>query len=212
MLVLRGRGHPKVTYFNVTPGAHTFANLEVRGYKRYCEGLLIAIPALSKSLNNVDVRPFSPELRSYGELSAYEIELLTAHAGYGCISLVCSTRDGSCPFVFAPYRQQGLRYVRLIYCRSLDDFVHFAGNLGRFFARRGTFFVVVDCNGPIEGLFGRYVEGRPKYFKGPDRPQLGDLAYSELAMFRIAGNWIWRDWPYLRIGGSPGLRESPKRT
>jgi hypothetical protein len=23
----------------------------------------------------------------------------------------------------------------------------------------------------------------PKYFKGPDRPRLGDLAYTEIAMF-----------------------------
>jgi len=34
---------------------------------------------------------------------------------------------------------------------------------------------------------GLYFRGRrPKYFKGPDQPRLGDVAYSELPMFRCA--------------------------
>lgn len=200
MLALHGRRHPNVTYFDVTPSPHTFANLEARGYKRYCEGLLFAMPALSKSSNNIDLQLFSPKHSSNLKLPAYEIQLLTRHAGYGCITLVCGTAEGSYPFVFAPYRQHGIGYARLIYCRSIPDFRRFAGKLGRFLARRGLFFAVLDCNGPVEGVSGKYVDGRPKYFKGPDRPRLGDLAYSELAMFRVAGNWIWSDWPYLRVG------------
>jgi len=34
---------------------------------------------------------------------------------------------------------------------------------------------------------GAYFRGHPKYFKGPDQPRLGDLAYSELAMFPKMG-------------------------
>jgi hypothetical protein len=44
--------------------------------------------------------------------------------------------------------------------------------------------VAFDANGPIEGLPGRYVDAAsPKYFKGPNPPRLGDLAFSERVMF-----------------------------
>ena len=55
---------------------------------------------------------------------------------------------------------------------------------GRFLLLRGRPFVLIDANAPIRGLLGKYFQGRmPKYFKGPDRPRLGDLAYTETAMF-----------------------------
>jgi hypothetical protein len=58
--------------------------------------------------------------------------------------------------------------------------------MGRFLAMRGRPLVVIDANGPIPGLVGKYLDARqPKYFKGPDRPRLGDLVYSETAMFGI---------------------------
>jgi len=53
--------------------------------------------------------------------------------------------------------------------------------------------VFLDSNGPIHGLIGAYFDKRPKYFKGPEEPHLGDLAHTELAMFDIA-DWICRDW------------------
>jgi hypothetical protein len=74
-------------------------------------------------------------------------------------------------------------FAYLAYCRRLDDFVRFAGPLGRFLAKRGFPFVVLDANGPIEGLIGKYSDGAPKYFKGPDQPRLGDIAYTERVMF-----------------------------
>jgi hypothetical protein len=72
-----------------------------------------------------------------------------------------------------------VRYAYLAYCRDLEDFVRFAGPLGRFLAWRGFPLVVLDSNGPIRGLVGTYSAAYPKYFKGPDQPRLGDLAYSE---------------------------------
>ena len=35
-------------------------------------------------------------------------------------------------------------------------------------------------------LVGRYFEGvTPKYFRGPEQPRLGDLAYTEAVMFGL---------------------------
>ena len=46
--------------------------------------------------------------------------------------------------------------------------------------------VLIDANGPIPGLIGWFSRGRmPKYFKGPQRPRLGDLAYSEYAVLGV---------------------------
>jgi hypothetical protein len=39
-------------------------------------------------------------------------------------------------------------------------------------------------DGDMEGLLSHYVEGKePRYFKGPHRPVLGDLAYTEKVIF-----------------------------
>ena len=53
-------------------------------------------------------------------------------------------------------------------------------------ARRGRPFVIVDANDPIPGLVGVFRRGSmPKYFKGPQRPRLGDLAYTEYALLGV---------------------------
>jgi hypothetical protein len=76
--------------------------------------------------------------------------------------------------------------AQLIYCHSIDDFARFAGPIGRWLALRGRPLVIVDANGPVPGLLGKYFEGvMPKYFKGPSQPRLGDLAYTETAIFGI---------------------------
>ncbi len=73
-----------------------------------------------------------------------------------------------------------------MYCRELAEFVRYAGPIGRFLAWRGKPFVIVDANAPIPGLIGHYRRGSmPKYFRGPQRPRLGDLAYTECAVMGI---------------------------
>ena len=74
--------------------------------------------------------------------------------------------------------------AQLVYCRDIDDFVRFARPIGRFLALRGRPLIIIDANGPIRGLVGHYFAGRmPRYFRGPERPRLGDLAYTEAALF-----------------------------
>jgi hypothetical protein len=188
MLASRGRGHKNVTYFNVTPAPQTFPILEAKGYIRYCWGWFAALPALCSRSDSARVKLVTTEEPPDGNLPSAEIELLSAHAGYGCISLTCSSEDGTHPFVFSPRRKFGFfPCVRLIYCHDPADFVRFAKPLGRFLAKRHFYVITLDSNGPIRGLVGVYFRGRPKYFKGPDGPRLGDLAYSEMAMFPRMG-------------------------
>ena len=174
----------QVTYFNITPLPHTLPILEAQGFARYCDGRFVTVPALSARSERSRVELVTSDLCAVEDLQSFEIDLLLAHAKYGCVSLTCSSSGGRQPFVFLPLRKAGVaRYAYLAYCRDLEEFVRFAGPLGRFLARRGFTLVVVDSNGPINGLTGRYSDRFPKYFRGPDKPRLGDIAYSERVMF-----------------------------
>lgn len=175
--------HGEVTYFNITPLPHTLPILEAQGFIRYCDGRFVAIPALSTTSKCSGVEAVTLDSSVGRGLPSFEIELLRAHLKYGCLSVVCSSVDGGHPFVFLPLRKAGVPYAYLAYCRDLNDFVRFAGPVGRFLVRRGLPLVIVDANGPISGLVGRYSNGFPKYFKGPKQPRLGDFAYSERVMF-----------------------------
>jgi len=146
---------------------------------RFCEGRFIAVPALSRQSERVRVEPASPDIGTDSDITPFEVELLSRHADFGCINLICTSATGKFPFVFHPRRKGGLvPFVRLVYCRDFDDFIRLAGPIGRFLLGRGYPFVVLDANGPIRALVGKYSKNFPKHFKGPDRPRLGDFAYS----------------------------------
>jgi hypothetical protein len=174
----------EVTFVNGTPGPHTVPVLEAMGYKRYCAGRFAAVPVLSSALRGVRVRTAAPDIPAGGDLSGFETQLLLDHRSYGCISVICQIADRRYPFVFQPRRKAGLMpFAFLVYCRRLEEFVRFAGSLGRFLAVRGIPLVIVDAEGAIAGLVGRYCDGFPKNFRGPEPPCLGDSAYLERAMF-----------------------------
>jgi len=95
------------------------------------------------------------------------------------------TPEHAHPFVFMPRLAKGIvPCAQLIYCRDISDFVRLARPIGRYLAAHGRPMVIIDSNGPIPGLVGKYIDGKaPKYFKGPDRPKLGDLTYTEAVLF-----------------------------
>jgi hypothetical protein len=180
--------HKHVTYANVTPAQATWKILEAQGYKRYCNGLFFALPALSRGGGTISV--VTADGARPDDVSQNEFDLLTRHAGYGCLSLICRTPSGAMPLVLAPFRIRqgriGLPAMQLIYCRSIDDFAACAGAVGRFLLTRGKPVVIVDANGPIQGLLGIFSGARgQKYFRGPNPPRLGDLADTEFALYGI---------------------------
>jgi hypothetical protein len=173
-----------VTYLNVSAARHTWPILPAQGYQRYSNGIFVALPALARTreprsrLVAADRTPDVP-------FAAFEQELLARHAGYGCVSFWCVTPERAFPFVFRARLVKGaIPCAQLIYCADVADVVRFAGRIGRFLALRGLPFVILDANGPIDGLIGRYFdETLPKFFRGPVRPRLGDLADTETALF-----------------------------
>lgn len=185
-LALRAQRHKQATYFNLTPAPWTLSTLEAQGYKQYCKGAFIALPLSSSKSEPVTIERVVGGLAPDEHLSAIEIELMVQHAAYGCLSLVCSTSHERQPFVFALlHRFRIFKYAVLIYSRSPDAFVRYANSLGRILAKHGVLIVVLNANGPVEGLIGVFSAKYPKYFKGEHLPDLADLAFSERALFGV---------------------------
>ena len=184
-LAAKALGHKDVTYLNITPALHTRPIAQALGYSQYTAGTFVAVPALNLFSDGNPVRLF--DLSHDAGIEPYERDLLLEHADYGCISLVVGTANGPRPFVFRPRVVKGMSgFAQLIYCRNIKDLVRCAGPIGRFLMLRGKPLVIVEANGPIPRLVGKYFGGKmPHFFRGPDRPRLGDLAYTEIAMFGV---------------------------
>ena len=185
LLVSRAVVHPQATYLNVSPDPRTLRSIEAQGFLRYSNGEFVAVPRFKKL--NEDVKVFEVSDDCQPPFRCFERDLLVAHANYGCLSLWCSAADGAYPFVFVPrVVKRIIPCFQLAYCRKIEDYLRFARLLEWHFVWHRRPFLIIDSNGPIRGLRGKYFDGvHPKYFKGPHRPRLGDLAYTEIPMFGL---------------------------
>jgi hypothetical protein len=188
-LVSRVLNYESVIFVNISASPRVQPVILAQGFQIYSRGQYIVAPALHLATKGSDAKIVGIDIEPGVPFDAADMELLSVHAGYGCVSLWCVTDERAYPFVFLPRLFKGLLPgVRLIYCRATEDLVRFAQPLARFLLLRGKFAICVDANGPIPGLFGKYFEGEsPRFFKGPTPPRLGDLAYSQAAMFP----WPW---------------------
>lgn len=187
LLVSQALRQKDVTYLNISPAPHTRPIIEAQGFARYCDGIFIALPALHGLFGGPKIGVFSSSRRPDVSFDPADQDILQEHAALGCVSLWCATAERAYPFVFRPrVVRGGIPCAQLIYCRDIAELVRFAGPIGRVLLRHGRPFVIVDANAPIPGLFGWYSRGNmPKYFKGPQRPRLGDLAYTENALLGV---------------------------
>jgi hypothetical protein len=176
-----------VTYVNISPASHVQSIIEAQGFSRYSGGQFVAFPTLLQKKRENPGTVLRAETIPDAPFEPFEREILLTHADYGCTSVWIRTADRAYPFVFLPRIVKGcIPCAQLIYCRRIEDFVRFSKTIGLFLLSRGRPLVLIDSNGPIPGLFGKYIEGvAPKYFRGPEPPRLGDLAYTEAAMFGL---------------------------
>ena len=187
MLTKVAQRHKHVTYVNISPGQWTWRTIEAQGFRAYCGGVFVSYPALSRPAKGMRVEVIQQDARAVDGLSEADVALLTRHAAYGCLSLVCRAADGrSFPFILQTMRPHriALRAMQLIYCADVADYGACVGAIGRFLLRRGRFSIVLDANGRMTDLVGLYrkTEG-PRYFKGPQCPRLADLSDTELAIY-----------------------------
>jgi len=172
------------TYTNATPAPHTWSTVVAQGFTPYCFGEMATVPLLSATHRGATIAAFDGTNLEPG---AIDTQLLADHATFiGCLSLVVACDGQRYPFVFQKqrYMKQLIPSFRLLYCRDIADYVRFAGNLGRFLARHGRFVVVIDADDPVPGLVGNHTNKRGrKFYRGPNKPRHGDLAYTEWCFF-----------------------------
>jgi hypothetical protein len=187
LLVSQALKQKDVTYLNITSIPHTRPILAAQGYVRYSNGVFAALSCLSSAKGGIPARIVAADAQPQAAFEAYERDLLRDHADEGCMSLWCETPERAYPFVFRARRIKRLiTCAQLIYCRDIADLVRFARPLGLHLAWRGQPLVILDANGPVPGLVGKYFDDTmPRYCKGPTPPRLGDLAYTETAFFGV---------------------------
>jgi hypothetical protein len=186
LLIAAALRHKGVTYVNISPAPHTWSVIEAQGFRRYCNGQMLTAPILARSGEAVEVDAFDPGSTDRQALAPHEQEMMVDHIARGCIGLVVREDERAHPFLFfpRPFLWDKATALQLAYCRSLDDYVHFARPLGRALLARGHLFVIVDALEKIDGLPGVFFKDRgPKYARGPCPPRLGDLSYCENILF-----------------------------
>jgi hypothetical protein len=187
LLIRKASDFKAAAVLNLTPGHHTFRTIEALKYVKYSHGLFFSIPLFSRAAKQSPVSVVDVHTKIDVPLDPHDRDLLLDHADCGCTSLWCITPQGAYPFVFRNLQFRNVPCAQLVYSRNVEDFVRFARPIGLFLAwHTGRFFVSLDANGPVQGLVGKYLEGRAaRYFCGSDRPRLGDLAYTEISLFGI---------------------------
>ena len=158
-------------YLNTSPADHTRKSMASMGWIQYNFGRSVAFPALAWGDGKVSEN--IPE-------NLPERDLLEDHRAWGCASVVCHKENAVFPFVFRARKITRLQLpiMELIYCRDTADFERCAAALGRWFLRRGALGIILD--GKVQGMPSIYAEGKePRLYKGPHKPKLNDLAYTE---------------------------------
>ena len=164
-----------VIYINASPAPHTWRTLEATGWKPYNFGRSAAFPLLDFQGGRIvtTIPEHLPEKR-----------LLEDHRHWGCVSLICEREGILSPFVFRPRRimRPPLPMMELIYCRSMVELARCGGTLARHFLLRGHAGLLFD--GKITNFAAYYAPGKePRFYKGPQAPDLNDLAYTEKVIF-----------------------------
>jgi hypothetical protein len=173
MLIAMATKLKHVTYLNASPAPHTWRTLQAQGFTPYNFGrsAVFALPGRGRVSEDI---PYDLP----------EAQLLRDHRMLGWISVTVEKDGIVSPFVFKSrlLDKPPVPVMDVMFTRSPEDFRRCAPALARHFLRRGSLGFLVD--GDIAGLLSHYVEGKePRYFKGPQRPVLGDLAYTEKVIF-----------------------------
>ncbi len=149
----------EATYLNISPAAHTRQVIEAFGFRRFSNGQIVFAPFLSRPERNVRVRPFAADEPGAALLPESERRLLADHAAMGCRALICVKDGAAYPFVFQDRTifRRLIPCPQLIYCRGMDEFIRFAGPIGRylFFSHRA--YLHRGCGGADAGV------GRPLF-------------------------------------------------
>jgi hypothetical protein len=186
LLSLQPKKYPGVTFLNTSPADHTWSLIEAQGFSRFADGLFVAATALTCFKRGGKAISFRenkfPELPTIGR----EYQLMKDCHNYGCLCFWCEADGTYYPFIVRRrlVLSRKIPCAHLIFCRDVADLTRFAGPVSRFLLAHGMPFMIIGANGPTQGLIGRFFPNRrPMYYRGEEKPRIGDLSHTEGAIF-----------------------------
>lgn len=181
-LVASALKRPEVTFTNISAAPHTWPTIEAQGFRAYSERRSLVLPLLGPAGERARVSADTASWRGLPEAT-----LLDDHRGYGCTCLTVEAEGPPCPLVLALVRVRAGRYplpvLQVVFCRDIADVSRYAGAIGRWMTRRGAVGLLVDGGVPGGLVGGPWIRRGRRYARGPHPPRIGDLSYTELAIF-----------------------------
>jgi hypothetical protein len=171
------------TFLNPSPSDHVVPILKAFGFEPYTTGVVVL--DVRRAMRGRSSRGGVQRLGigAFADLSQRERQIAEDHLRMGCdvLRLETDVRAG-----LLIYRRKWIK--RSLPCSQViladpDLVTELVGPVMRAFARRGSVLALCDVNQTPEPTIGRVFRRGIRYFKGADAPPVGDLSYSELAVF-----------------------------
>ena len=183
LYVVASTGDSEVTYTNLSATARTLKAVLARGFREWTAGQLLCLGIRASPGRK---RFLPPRLGLAAGLSAATSRVLIDHEALGCLAVCIETPLRSFPLVFLKRKVNSLPLAQLLYCERLEELVDNGLAVSAWLLSRGYPAMIIDSNGPIAGLPGRYFAGKArKFVKGPEPAFAADHTYSEMMYFGL---------------------------
>lgn len=171
------------TFVNPSPAEHILAILKRFGFEAYTAGMVrldLRTAARRRPSRGAVQRLGSGDLAG---LSEPEHRLAEDHRRMGC-DVLRLRADGRAGLLIhrAKWIKRSLPCSQVIFADP-DLVLELAGPVMRALASRGFLLALCDVDQARAPEIGRLVRRGVRYFKGAEAPAVGDLSYSELAIF-----------------------------
>jgi hypothetical protein len=171
------------TFLNTSPSDHVLPIMKAFGFLPYTTGVVMfdLRTAMRRRSSRGGVHRLG--VGDVADLSEREGRLAEDHLRMGCDVLRVET-DGRASLLI--HRRKWIR--RRLPCAQViladpNLMAELAGPVMRALASRGSLLALCDVNQTPQPATGRVFPRGIRYFKGADAPAVGDLSYSELAVF-----------------------------
>jgi hypothetical protein len=171
------------TFINPSPSERVVPILKTFGFEPYTAGTLMLDlrTAMRGRASHGAVQRLG--LGNLADLSERECQIADDHLRMGCevLRLETDVRAG-----LLIHRRKWIKHLLPCSQVILADpglIIELAGSVMRALARRGSLLALCDVDQTAKPASGRVFPRGIRYFKGPAPPAVGDLSYSELAVF-----------------------------
>jgi hypothetical protein len=171
------------TFLNLSPSEHVVPILKAFGFEPYTTGVVMIDLRTAMRARSRQGLVQRLGIEDVSSLPAAERQLTEDHFRMGCDVLRLETGARSGLLI---HRRKWIK--RLLPCSQVihadpDLIAELAGLVMRALASRGSAVALWDTDHAAEHAVGRVFERSIRYFKGAVAPLVGDLSYSELAVF-----------------------------